>query len=369
MYKQLLLMKKKILLTMLAAAVLASCSRTELPAVGGGECTLTARLDVPPTRVESQTLANEKNIRNVQVFVFRAGPGGDAGVLEIAASAGFDRPLDRAEGFFNDITVKCSSGLREVWAVVNDARDRTSGADAVRTKREFLAIVHDLESSAPAQLLMIGRSNPDGPDPAVLLPEGPVEVFVPVHRLAAAVVLESVKNDFSSPAYQRAGSFRLDAAYLINVPGRIDFGESLTAGTLDGQYWYAQLAAERSGPRASLLYDDLGGAPLEYGSVYERRHTFYAYPNDCGPSGDPLFSPRATMLVLEASVKYPEGWTRFYYPVLLEGGLLSNKRYHVNLTVHRPGSRDPNEPVSFLDLTPVVTVSDWDDGETYNAEI
>lgn len=362
-------MKKTLMIMMCAAAALAACTKTVPSADQGGECVLTARFDTPASKVGSQTLTNEKAIRNVQVFVFRAGTGGDAGVLEIAASAGFDRELDVTTGSYKGITVKCSTGLREIWAVVNDSRDRTSGADAVRTKSEFLALTHELENSAPTRLLMIGRSNPDASDPAVNLTEGAVEVTVPVHRLAASVILESVKNDFSSPAYQKAETFRLEAAYLINVPGRIDFGESSEPSALGQEYWYARLAAETSNPRAAILYDDLGAEMLNYGAVHSVKHTFYAYPNNCEPSEDAAFSPRATVLVLEASIKYTDGWMKYYYPVTLAGGLLSNKQYHVNLTVHRPGSLDPNKPVSFNDLTPAVVVSDWDDGDNYNPEI
>lgn len=361
-------MKKILFATMLAAA-LAACTKNIPSGEGAGECLLTARFDAPATRVGSQTLTNEKAIQNVQIFVFRAGSGGDAGVLEIAASAGFDQALDVTTGTYKGITVKCSTGQREIWAVVNDSRDRTSGAGAVQTKVDFLALTHELEDSSPTRLLMIGRSNPDSSNPAVTLTEGAVEVTIPVHRLAASVILESVRNDFSSPAYQKAETFRLEAAYLINVPGRINFGESSEPSALDPQYWYARLAAETANPRAAILYDDLGGELLNYGAVHSVKHTFYSYPNNCDPSEDASFSPRATVLVLEASIRYPDGWIKYYYPVSLGGGLQSNKQYHVNLTVHRPGSLDPNKPVTFNDLTPVVVVSDWDDGDTYNPEI
>lgn len=367
-------MKKNILF--LAAVLLtgfAACNKNTLSdsaaVPGSGECILTARFDLPSTKVASQTLTNEKAIQNVQIFVFRAGEGGDAGMLEIAASAGFDQALDVTTGTYNGITVKCSTGQREVWAVVNDAKDHTAGADAVQTKAEFLALTHELESSTPTKLLMIGRSNPDSQNPAITLTEGAVQVSIPVHRLAASVVLESVVNDFSSPAYQKAEIFRLEAAYLLDVPGRINFGETSEPSALPAEMWYARLAAETANPRAAILYDNLSQEMLNYGQTHSVKHTFYAYPNNCSPSEDAVFSPRATVLVLEASIKYASGWMKYYYPVTLQGGLLSNKQYHVNLTVHRPGSTDPNKPVTFNDLTPTITVSDWDGGDTYSYEI
>lgn len=363
-------MKK--LLFWAALVLLAACNKNGLAGTDGagqGECLLTARFETPATKVANQTLANEKAIQNVQIFVFRAGDGADKGILEVAASAGFDRPLGVTAGSYSGLTVKCSTGYREVWAVVNDARDHTSGADAVQTKAEFLALTHDLEDASGSCLLMIGRSNPTSQDPALLLVEGAMQVTVPVHRLAASVVLESVKNDFSSPAYQKPDIFRLDAAYLLNVPGRIDFGESGEASALPPEQWYARMAAETRNPRAAILYDNLSGEIVPYGGTHASPHTFYAYPNDCRPSSDAVFCPRATVLVLEASIKYGFGWLKYYYPVTLDGGLQSNRQYRVNLTVHRPGTRDPNTPVAFSDVTPVISVSDWDGGVVYNPEI
>lgn len=352
---------------------LAACNKNGLGGPGeapqGGECLLTTRFDAPATKVANQTLTNEKAIQNVQVFVFRAGDGGDKGVLEIAASAGFDQPLGVTTGTYSGLTVKCSTGHREVWAVVNDARDHTVGPDAIQTKAEFLALTHELENATDSRLLMIGRSNPGSQDPSILLVEGAMQVSIPVHRLAASVVLESVKNDFSSPAYQKKDMFRLEAAYLLNVPGRIDFGETSEPSALPREMWYARLAAETASPRAAILYDNLSGEIVQYGGMHTSTHTFYSYPNNCQPSEDAVFNPRATVLVLEASIKYSGSWVKYYYPVTIDGGLQSNKQYRVNLTVHRPGSKDPNKPVAFNDITPVITVSDWDGGATYNPEI
>ena len=126
------------------ALLAASCGKSgtdpsvQSPA-GDGVVSLTVRLGQPATKVAAQAAANEKMIRNVQVFVFRAGSGADAGSLEIAASAGFDTELDVSSGNYNGLTLKCSTGDREIWAVVNDSRDRTAGADAVSSRDELLA--------------------------------------------------------------------------------------------------------------------------------------------------------------------------------------------------------------------------------------
>lgn len=344
---------------------------------GSGNCLLTVGLDYSRTKTAAQTVTNEKTIQNVQVFVFRGGDGADRGALEVSQSRGFDSPLNISTGQYSGITVRCSSGLREVWVVVNDSQDRTAivGDGAIRTKTDFLMQVHDLETSAATKLLMLGRSNPESSDPAIMLRDGAMNVPVPVRHLAAAVTLESIVNDFTSPAYQKVNTFRLEAAYLMNVPGRYNFGETSEASALVSDYWYAKLGAETTTARKALIYDEIGSATapvyLNMGTPYSTPHTFYTYPNSCAPNEDSSWSPRSTVLVVEASILYDATWQKFYYPVVLNpnGGLVSNKNYHVSLTIHRPGSLDPNKPVRVEDLTPLITVTEFEDGGTIYPEI
>lgn len=355
-----------------SALLLGACGKMNPEDRGGtvpGEVRLSVRFDAPATKVSTQSVANEKTIQNVQIFVFRAGNGADAGNLEIAASAGFDSPLGVTGGSYDGMTLRCSTGQREIWAVVNDSEDRTAVPGTVTTKSEFLALTHELQRSAATKLLMIGHSGTDAA-PAVMLHEGQEEISISVHRLAAAVILESVKNDFSSPAYQKADMFRLESCYLINVPGSINFGQTTEPSALPAEQWYARLAPETASPKADLLYDSLSGQVLYYSMTYNVPHTFYTYPNNCAVSEDAAWCARATLLVLEASILYPSGWVKYYYPVPLGAGpLCSNKQYRVNLIIHRPGSLDPNRPVTFDDVTPFIRVTDWESGDSYEREI
>lgn len=358
------------LAALVAATMLLAGACHKLPADRGGtappsgEVLLKVSLGNPPgTKVAAQTLVNERMIRNVQIFVFRAGDDRDAGLLDIAASSGFDGELEVGSGAYSGLTLKCSTGEREIWAVVNDSADRTVGPDAVASKAALLALTHELKDARAEKLLMIGGVTRT-------LQQGTEEVELPVRRLAASVILESVKNDFLSPAYQKSGTFRLEDCYLINVPGRTDFGGTTDASVLPEEDWYARLGAEKDSPRGDLIYDH-PDAPrvLDYGSSDNTPHSFYTYPNNCEPSEDAAWSPRATLLVLEASLFNGHDWIKYYYPVAITGGLSSNKQYRVSLTIHRPGSLDPNVPVRFDDVTPVVKVSDWDGGDNYQCEI
>ncbi len=350
-----------------SALLLYACTRADLPSgtgpAGPGEVELTVRLDAPSTKVAAQTAANEKMIRNVQVFVFRAGTSADAGNLEMAASAGFDHELEVSSGNYGGITLKCTTGEREIWAVVNDARDRTAGEEAVVTKADLLAQTHDLGAARKDKLLMVGTSG------VRTLHEGKEDLRIDIRRLAASVVLESVKNDFLSPAWQKSGVFRVEDCYLLNVPGRINFSGTTEPSALPAEAWLARGAAEKTACAEGMIYDAVSPKTVDYGSSDSTPHSFYAYPNNCAPLEDASWAPRATLLVLEASLFNGQDWVKYYYPVVLGSGLSSNKQYRVRLTVHRPGSTDPNIPVRFDELTPLIQVSDWDSGEAYNPEI
>ena len=349
---------------LLAGACSKAVSGPDVPSLPGqGEVSLTVRLGAPSTKVAAQTEANEKMIRNVQVFVFRAGSGSDAGNLEVAASSGFDAELDVSTGQYSGLTLKCTTGEREIWAVVNDSRDRTAGADAVATKADLLAQTHSLADARKEKLLMAGTSG------VLSLREGKEEIRLEVKRLAASVVLESVRNDFLAPAYRKPGVFRVEDCYLLNVPGVTNFGGTTEPSALPAESWLARRAAEKAVCAEGVIYDKVTPKVVEYGASDTTPHSFYAYPNNCAPNEDATWMPRATLLVLEASLNTGGEWVKYYYPVVLGGGLQSNRQYRVSLTIHRPGSLDPNVPVRFDDVTPVIEVQDWDTGERYDQEI
>lgn len=355
-----------------ALAVLAGCNKIESvkgPANGTADssCELTVALGgaaAPSSKVASQTESNEKTIQNVQVFVFRAGSGADQGKLDVSASVGFDTPLGLSSGEFYDpskLKIKCSTGEREIYVVVNDAVDHTRDA-GIRTKAQFLALTTQLKDNTPSKLFMIGNI-------AGTLVEGTQKVTVPVKRVCAAIILEGVTNAFVSPAYQGDNVFRVGNCYLLNVPGKINFGLTSEPGALDEEDWYARLSAETASPRKDLIFDAVTAKTVNYTQTDNTTHTFYAYPNNCAFSEDLTWSRRATVLVVEAEINDGDGWTKYYYPVAIKDGLQSNKQYRINISVNRPGSLDPNQTVKFSDLEPDIVVSDWEEGTPYSPSI
>lgn len=362
-------MKKKFLL-LVFSVLLISCSRQDHEVYCGSgsdsdECLLTVNLTDGHvlTKVASQSAENETVINNVQVFVFRSGDGPDSGMLDVCASAGFPNGLVGESGTYNKMKLKCTAGTREIWAVVNDAADHTAKDGAVSSRSDLLALATELKDNSSTRLFMIGSTTEE-------LRSGSAEVSVKVKRVCASVILESVTNDFIAPAYQAAGMFRVKSCYLMNVPAMTNFGQTVKATSLtDQKYWYARMGAETSSPQKDLIFDRMDPSiEVNFGSACRTAHTFYTYPNNCEFSRDNGWCPRATMLVVEAELKNGSLWDTYYYPVVLES-LEANRQYRVNLTVKRPGSTDPNDPVQFADMVPVISIEDWESGESYSPEI
>lgn len=359
-----------ILMASIAAFAICGCEKqnrfADNDTEGGTRCRLSVNFDGGlQTKLSDQNNAGESNIRNVQIFVFRS----DAdGMLDACFSAGFDSPLDHDASStpYSCPTLDCTVGNREVWAVVNGSEDYTLGS-GVGNKAALLSKYSTLEQNAPDGLFMIGSQTLD-------LKPGSASVNLTVRRVCASVVLESVKNDMAAEAYRKPGSFRIKSVYLVNVPAKTDFGLTLPPSSLAPDDWYAKLGPDASDARSALILDEQGPVTLEYGKLYNTAHRFYSYPNDCPPSTGASWSPRATNLVVEAELHDGKSWHECYYPISLydkdgRKGLERNKRYRVKLTIRRPGSDSPNEPVEFGAVSGSITVASWDTGQSYEETI
>lgn len=367
-----MIMKNKNLLYAAAFLLIAyGCEKIDaepvsVPSPDSGSCALQVRFAGygPDTRGTGQTEENECRIRNVQVFVFRSDQDD---VLDACVSAGFgsDLDFDASSAAYEGLDLDCTTGQREVWAVVNAAADHTSDG-SIRNKGDLLAKTSMLSENAPSMLFMTGSRS-------VSLDAGSSSVTLEVRRACASVVLESISNKMSSAAHRQEGSFRVKDIYLINVPAKVNYGQSVSYP--DAGDWYARLAKETDSGKSLLILDASEPRVLDYGQTDNTRHTFYSYPNSWAPAHDTgSWSPRATSLVVEAEFLVDGEWYECFYPVTLYGGtdgkgLERNKQYVVRLTVTRPGSGNPNEPVSFGAMSGSIEVADWETGASYTETI
>ena len=308
-------MKKSIFAFAAALAALVACNKNEATPMQPQKqellvpCELTVGISGAMTKATAVTTENEAKVNNLQIFVFR---GDD---LDAYAS------VDNAK----ELTLSCTAGERVVYALVN-APDYS----AVPGKAALLAKVSELSANSLTNFEMVGSKT-------VTLPQTGT-VSIDVNRIASRVVLKKITRNFTSAALQ-ALDFTVDAIYLVNVAGNTSY--DLTAAPAA---WYN--VAENKGELASLLVDT-PAVPIAQGQAYDTAHTFYAYPND--------LAVNTTRIVIETTL----GTSKYYYPINLPE-MAAKKSYEIaEVVLTRPGSDNPDEPVSFADATFSINVIDW----------
>lgn len=308
-------MKKSIFAFAAALAALVACNKNDVAPMQPQSqeslvpCELTVGICGAMTKATAVSADNEAKVNNLQVFVFR---GDD---LDAYAS------VDNAQ----ELTLSCTAGDRVVYALVN-APDYS----AVPGKAALLAKVSELSANSLTNFEMVGSKS-------VTLPQSE-KVSIDVNRIASRVVLKKITRSFTSEALQ-ALNFKVDAIYLINVAGNTSYDLSAAPAK-----WYN--VAENKNELASLLYD-APASLITNGQSYSTAHTFYAYPND--------LATNTTRLVIETTL----GETKYYYPINLPE-MAANKSYEIEeVKITRPGSDNPDEPVSFADATFSINVIDW----------
>lgn len=309
-------MKKSIFAFAAALAALVACNKNEVTPMGPQNqpetlepCELTVGICGSMTKATAVTKDNEAKVNDLQVFVFR----GD----ELDAYASVDNAMA--------LTLSCTAGEREVYALVNAPE-----YSMVSSKTALLAKVSELSANSLTNFEMVGSKS-------VTLPQAST-VSIDVNRIASRVVLKKVTRNFTSAALQSL-DFTVDAIYLINVAGNTSYDLTAAPGA-----WYN--VAKYNSELPSLLHDAVG-SKIANGASHDTAHSFYSYPNDA--------ASKTTRLVIETTL----GTTKYYYPINLPA-MESNKSYEIaEVTITRPGSDDPDVPVSFADATFSINVIDW----------
>ena len=310
-------MKKSIFAFAAAFAALVACNKNEATPMQPQNqeslvpCELTVGICGSMTKATAVTKENEAKVNNLQVFVFR----GD----DLDAYASVDNAME--------LTLSCTAGERVVYALVN-APDYS----AVPGKAALLAKVSELSANSLTNFEMVGSKT-------VTLPQSE-KVSIDVNRIASRVVLKKVTRNFTSAALQSL-DFTVDAIYIINVAGNTSYDLKAAPAT-----WYNVAKFQSNDKVNSLLHDSVNKS-VDNGASYPTQHAFYSYPNDA--------TDKTTRLVIETTL----GETKYYYPINLPA-MESNKSYEIaEVTITRPGSDDPDVPVSFEDATFSINVIDW----------
>ena len=284
------------------------------------------------TGITSNDPTTEAKVNKLEVLIFNGSELDGRGVVSTGAKT---------------LNVNCTSGTRDVYCIVN-------GPDlsGVTTKAGLNAAVATLGTGQNDFTMF---SFTDGE--ARVLNDG-ASINVNVKRFAARVVLHALKNGQLNAT--DAASFTLDAVYLTNVAGDVDFA-------LSGGYavasWYNRQGYESANSLGANDYDAVGAA-IAADATNSTGHFFYSMPNANAPAVGGSWSPRRAKLVIKATINGAPYW----YPITLPA-LQSNKSYEISLlTLAHKGnpSTDPDkeenpiDPASAITLGITMIVVDWD---------
>ena len=285
----------------------------------GQRCEFTVGIAGSPlTKAIGSTEDDEVAVKMLQIYVFR----GD--VLDSYTKVTGAKVA----------TVSCTAGDREIYALVND-EERSS----IDTKAQLLAAVSEYKNPESAGFAMIGSVQKT-------LPQNDT-ITIDVSRLASRVMIKKITRNFTSPTLA-AKDFTIEEIWIQNVATDINLGLTTAPTT-----WVNKQN------RDAVTHEFLSGSVREKvtnGNAYETTHTFFCYPNPTtDDSSDSTWCARHTRLVVKAII----GDDTYYYPITLPV-LEYNKSYEIeNLTLTRPGSDNPDVPVTFQDCTFDINIKPW----------
>lgn len=321
-------MKKRIFNVVLAVSALAACDVKEMHHEYRREEMVELGVSLPEEMTKVTGESGEDAVADLQVFVFD-----ESGNLEAYGHAAA-----------LSLTLSCYPGSKKAVALVN--------APSYPEITSYPGLVEKLSSltdNSVGRLVMEGETD-------VKLASS-TSVTVPVSRIAAKITLKSVVNAMELE-YHRKQTFALTSVYLINVAGDRKY-----LGDSEPVQWYNKMKYESGSP--AFLWQSLNGKVLSYKGVHNEGNYFYCYPNHTeGDFNDGSWKPRHTRLVVEATL----GGTTCYYPVTLPE-VDQNTAYEISLTVTRPGSDSPDDPVDTHSAEFKIKVVDWIDGGDINETI
>ena len=341
---------------MTGMGMMASYSCTEGPCSNG--CDIpegnTSRLRIellsdsgtPDTRsTEAPTAESDNRINTLDIFIFR----------NIAPTSKDYQKLDTYKRFegsdldLNNLEITTTTGDKTICVIANS---HISDYSSVINMGVFRTLVSRLQNEKPGDFTMYGEEN------STLGLNSSVSISL--ERFVGRIKIASIKTAFTGPY---TGMNLTDCQlFLINAHGdKLIFNGTATDTPVILNN--GKIVAEDINSTAynGLLMDNIA----EYidDSGYTVPHYFYCYANETDNIDV------ATKIVLKASIDGVE----YYYPIPVNQtnygyaeanghyGIRRNTEYSYGITVTRPGSTDPNEPVVPGSLVlSILDIKEWE---------
>lgn len=285
--------------------------------------------NTPVKSTETQTLEEDNKINTLDVFVFR----------NTSPTSGDYQKLDTYKRFegedldLGNLEITTTTGNKTICVIANS---HISDYQSIINLPAFRTLITELKNEKPGDFSMYGEEN------TTLGLNS--KVSISMERFVARISISSIKTKFTGPySGMRLTDCRL---FLINAHGdkKIYNGTSPESPQILNN---GKIIAEdiNSTVYNGLILDDISQYIDDSG--YITPHYFYCYSNETDNM------ETSTKIVLKASIDGVE----YYYPIPVnqEGygyssdnghyGIKRNTEYSYGITVTRPGSIDPDEPL------------------------
>ncbi|MGN1221036.1 MAG: fimbrial protein [Candidatus Cryptobacteroides sp.] len=326
---------RKFYLPVLAAMVsFASCTKmaeVEQPEINDDVVDIVFKIPTEETKTTGGV--NDTGITSVQVFVFKKDGTIDNSLYQSNATT---------------VTLKCTSGPKDVVALVNGPKFQN-----VTSFSELKSRTTALANNSTSSLIMVGITEAN-------IQTG-TTVTVPVKRAAAMILVKQVSVNFTQDYYNTL-PFKLKKIMISNVPGDVSLD-----GTSTPTFWHNKMGVADSNDNSviSLIKDDINAYNLTSSTPYTTEHKFLCYPNSTSSDANGgTWSARKTRIVICTTLNGKD----YYYPITLNK-VESNKKYSLSLLITKPGSEDPDTPITTLDANVMVDIVNWETGATLSETI
>lgn len=242
-------MRKKIIISLLALASLASCSKKEseeYPVYHGNAkpVTMTVSVTGSSTKATGIDPKNEEKHTSLQVLVFDSN-----GLIEVYKDvAGTD----------TETKVGVLAGTKTVYAFLN-----APSLKDVSSETALLAKVSSLSDNSLDSFVMYGSTTKAVSENTT--------IKIDVRRLVAKVILKKITAEFSAGALGKEDFF-INKIYMEDVAATANYGLTLAPTT------FYSGAATTNGAVNALLFDAVTGVNLKNGGSCTTEHDFYVYP-------------------------------------------------------------------------------------------
>ena len=331
---------KKLFIAMGAIAAMAcSCTKEEIKSEdmpmqeGQLHISLVNDAATRATGDSHNVLADDNNIKTLEVFIFRVNEGGaDDGIIDA-----YKKFTGEEIKTMSSLTIKTVTGKKVVYVVANSHKSDWSDS---MTRSSFEEQIACLQNEDVKNFTMVAVK-----ELTVYLES---TITMTLSRMVSRIKLNSVNVSFAGTPYE-GNALQNVKAYLTNVQAHklLFDGSGSNLKVLNSKKYVAEDMAGLA--MQGMLYDEL--AESMSGTTYSTPHYFYCYENSLSEETE---TDRFTKLVIEGTLN---GIT-YYYPVPIKD-LKRNSCYSIDVKIFRPGSLDPEKAVEVGTLDLRLNIQNW----------